>query len=100
MVKNYPDSQLIDCTPSTSDLTCIVNQEQGALKKKILVEGTGESVAENGQEVTFNYECSYQNGTPVDSSYKRGRPLSIVLGKRLIDESLKFKLKSFFQPYR
>jgi len=94
MVKNYSDSKLTDVDPT---------KEKGVLKK-VLVKGTGDAVAENGQELTLNYVCTYQDGTQIDSSYERGRPATVILGSGQLIQGLEYGIatmkkgeKAFFR---
>ena len=66
--------------------------------------GTGNAVAETGQELTLNYVCAYKDGTLIDSSYERGRPLTAILGDGKLIQGLEYGLqtmkkgeKSFFK---
>jgi peptidylprolyl isomerase len=49
------------------------------LKYQDLVVGNGPP-AENGMLVSVNYTGTFTDGTKFDSSYDRGRPISITLG--------------------
>lgn len=89
MVKNYSDSKL-----ATVELPDVPNHEKGSLKKKLLVEGVGDATAEPGQELTLNYRCTYQDGTLIDSSYDRGRPLTVVLGDGKLIQGLEYGLQT------
>jgi FKBP-type peptidyl-prolyl cis-trans isomerase len=42
--------------------------------------GTGASTPRNGQEVIVQYDGRLLDGTPIDSSYKRGAPFTFRLG--------------------
>lgn len=89
MVKNNADSKL-----TTIELPDMPNHEKGSLKKRLLVEGTGDATAELGQELTLNYRCTYQDGTLIDSSYDRGRPLTVVLGDGKLIQGLEYGLQT------
>lgn len=89
MVKSHSDSKL-----TVIELPDVPNHEKGSLKKKLLVEGAGDATAEPGQELTLNYRCTYQDGTLIDSSYDRGRPLTVVLGDGKLIQGLEYGLQT------
>jgi FKBP-type peptidyl-prolyl cis-trans isomerase len=69
--------------------------------------GTGAAKPQPGQEVTVNYEGRLLNGTPFDSSYKRGVPFTFRVGTGAVikgwDEALlnmtKGEKRTLIVPY-
>jgi peptidylprolyl isomerase len=54
----------------------------GGLLKKILVEGSGESFPQTGDEVIAHYTGTLDDGTVFDSSRTRGKEFKFTIGKR------------------
>jgi len=50
------------------------------LKQEVIVEGSGEVIAEAGDTVYVNYIGTLEDGTEFDNSYKRGEPIVFELG--------------------
>ena len=55
--------------------------EDGGIKKKILLEGSGELYPTDGQEITAHYTGRLLDGTVFDSSYNRNEPFKFTIGK-------------------
>lgn len=89
MVKSQADSKF-----TIIELPDAPNHEKDSLKKHLLTEGVGDATAEPGQELTLNYRCTYQDGTLIDSSYDRGRPLTVVLGDGKLIQGLEYGLQT------
>ena len=48
---------------------------------KILAEGDPDTEPASGDSVAMHYKGTLTNGTPFDSSYDRGQPLSVRIGR-------------------
>ena len=63
----------------------------------VRAQGTGTATPREGQEVIVHYDVRLLDGTPIDSSYRRGAPLTFRLGAGGVIEGLDEAMRTMKQ---
>ncbi len=74
----------VNSSSSSSSLSFSSSNSQinqiDAFKVETLIEGSGDKIVQNGDNIEINYLGTLVDGTKFDSSYDRGQPFSTQIG--------------------